>query len=104
MVGIRAPPRDRQRNKAATSRLRVASSNIVLEILAKFGERLDSHTARVEGSDSSSSMSQTSKPGRDGDVDERLNDYSTINIWPDKELGKHPSSLLDIELVPISHL
>ena len=71
----------------------------VLETLAKFGERLDSLTARVEGSDSSSStpseVSRVSEPSRDWadrDVDERLNDYSTILTWPDKESGKDPSA------------
>ena len=57
---------------------RVGSSNVVLEALDKYGKRLDSLTARVEGSDSSSSMpsraSQTSEPSRDWgqrDVDKR---------------------------------
>ena len=71
----------------------------VLETLAKFGERLDSLTARVEGSDSSnltpSEVSRMSEPSRDWadrDVDERLNDYSTILTWPDEEWGEDPSS------------
>ena len=53
----------------------------VLETLAKFGEQLDSLTARVEGSDSSgltpSKGSQMSEPSRDWcdwDVNERLED------------------------------
>ena len=74
----------------------------VLEMLAKFRERLYSLTARAEGSDSSSLTSQTSEPSRDWgerDVDEWLNDYSTILTWPDEESGEHPSSLLDIVLV-----
>ena len=57
----------------------------VLETLAKFGGRLDSLTARVEGSDSSSltpsGASQASEPSRDWgerDMDERLADYSAI--------------------------
>ena len=64
----------------------------VLETLANFGQRLDSLTARVEGSDSSSStpseVSRVSEPSRDWadrDVDERLNDYSAILPWPDEE-------------------
>ena len=36
-------------------------------------------------------------------MDEWLNDYSAILTWADKESGEHPSSLLDIVLVPISH-
>ena len=70
----------------------------VLETLAKFGERLNSLTAKVEGSDSSSSTlggaSQTSEPSSDWgdrDVDERLNDYSAILTWPDKQSGEDPS-------------
>ena len=70
----------------------------VPETLAKFGERLDSLTARVEGSDPSSSTlsgaSQTPEPSRDWgdrDVDERLNDYSAILTWPDEESGEDPS-------------
>ena len=66
----------------------------VLETLAKFGERLDSLTVRVEGSDSLSSMpsevSRMLEPSRDWadrDVDERLNDYSAILTWPDEESG-----------------
>ena len=57
----------------------------VLETLAKFGKRLDSLIASVEGSDSSSStpsevprMSEPSRDWADRDVDERLNDYSAI--------------------------
>lgn len=71
----------------------------VLETLAKFGKRLDSLTARVEGSDSSSStpsevsrMSEPSRDWADRDVDERLNDYSAIITWPDEELGEDPSA------------
>ena len=66
-----------------------------METLAKFGERLDSLTARVEGSDSSSlapsGASQASDPSRDWgerDVDERLADYSAILTWPDEEPGE----------------
>ena len=81
MAGIRDPPRDRQWSKATTSRLRITSSSI-REMLAKFGERLDSLTARVEGSDSSSSMpsevSQMSEP--------------SILTWPDEESGEDPSA------------
>ena len=98
MAGIRDPPPDRQWSKATTSRLRITSSS-VREMLAKFGERLDSLTARVEGSDSSSSMpsevSQMSEPSRDWadrDVEERLNDYSAILTWPDEESGEDPSA------------
>ena len=75
-----------------------AQGSTVLETLAKFGERLDSLTARVEGSDPSSSTlsgaSQTPEPSRDWgdrDVDERLNDYSAILTWPDEESGEDPS-------------
>ena len=57
----------------------------MLETLAKFRERLDSLTARVEGSDSSSSkssevsrMSEPNSDRADRDVDEQLNDYSAI--------------------------
>ena len=67
----------------------------MLETLAKFGERLDSIIARVEGSDSLSSTprgaSQMSKPSRDWDerdVDKWLNDYSAILTWPDEESGE----------------
>ena len=59
---------------------------------------LDSLTARVKGSDFLSSKpsgaSQTSNPSRDWgerDMDERLNDYSTILTWPDEESGENPS-------------
>ena len=69
----------------------------MLETLAKFGERLDSLTARVEGSDSSSStpsevsrMSDPSRDWADRDVDERLNDYSATPTWPDEESGRIP--------------
>ena len=75
----------------------------VLEIRAKFGERLVSLTERVEGSNSLSSASQTSEPSRDWgerDMDERLNDYSAILTWPDEESEEHPSNIV---LVPISH-
>ena len=71
----------------------------VLEMLAKFRERLDSLTARVEGSDSSSltpsEVSRMSEPSRDWadrNVEEWLNDYSTILTWPDEELGEDPSA------------
>ena len=71
----------------------------VLETLAKFRKRLESLTARVESSDSLSSMpsevSQMSKPNEDWadrDVDERLNDYSTIITRPGEESGEDPSA------------
>ena len=77
----------------------------VLETLAKLGERLDSLTVRVEGSDPSSSTlsgaSQTPEPSGDWgdrDVDERLNDYSTILTWPDEESGEDPSVRLIISV------
>ena len=70
----------------------------MLETLDKFGERLDSLTARVKDSDSSSlipsEVSQTSEPSRDWgdrDVDEQLNDYSAVLTWPDEESGEDPS-------------
>ena len=36
-------------------------------------------------------------------MDEQLNDYSAILVWPDEESGEYPSSLLDTVLVPISY-
>ena len=80
----------------ATSWLSVASPNEQCwRHWLSFGERLDSLTVRVEGSDSLSSTpsgaSQTAKR------------YSTILTWHDKESGEDPSSLLDMVLVPISH-
>ena len=70
----------------------------VLETLAKFRERLDSLTVRVEGSDSTSltpsrasQMLQPSRHWGERDVDKRLNDYSAILTWPDEESGEDPS-------------
>ena len=69
----------------------------VLETLAKFRERLDSLTARVEGNDPSSSTlsggSQMPEPSRDWgdrDVDERLNDTPPFLHGLTKSRGRIP--------------
>ena len=64
------------------------------------GERLDSLTARFEGSDSSgltpSEVLQMLEPSSrhwcDWDVNEQLEDYYAILTWPDEDSAEEPSA------------
>ena len=70
----------------------------MVETLAKFRERLDCLTARVEGGDFSgltpSEVPQMVEPSRDWCdryLNERLEDYCILT-WPDEDLMEEPSA------------